>query len=128
MAHLYSKNLKTSTAIKNEFVEPATMISGLVPPSPQGGLINTISKIDIPVNPVNEIIDPSVTTPKANHITFMSYEEYLKDIESMCKQDRMFMERVRSFCYEPVEEDEKNELEQSLPSEKSSSKSKRRSK
>lgn len=112
MAHLYAKNLKTSTAIKNEFVEPATMIT----------------KIDIPVNPVNEIIDPSVTTPKANHITFMSYEEYLKDIESMCKQDRMFMERVRSFCYEPVEEDEKNELEQSLPSEKSSSKSKRRSK
>lgn len=109
MAYLYAKNSKTSTA-----VQPAPMIT----------------KIDIPIDskPINEIVEPSVTTPKACHITFMSYEDYIKGIESMCKQDRMFMERVRSFCNEPVEEDEKDELEQPLSSDKSTSKSKKRSK
>jgi hypothetical protein len=93
MAHLYAKTLKP-TVTENQFIEPATMVTGSV-------------SIDIQVNPVNEIIDSSPTK-----ISYISYNEYIRDIESMCKSDKMFMHKLKSFCESSTEEeDEKSTME-----------------
>jgi hypothetical protein len=39
-----------------------------------------------------------------SHITEISYEEHLKNLELMCKMDREFMKRVRLFCEENKEQ------------------------
>ena len=39
-----------------------------------------------------------------SNITEISYEEHLKNLEFMCKTDREFMKRVRSFCEENASE------------------------
>jgi len=51
------------------------------------------------------------------HITFISQEEYLRDIESMCKRDKWFMETIKGFCDKVVDVN----VEQPVQSEKSTS-------
>ena len=41
-----------------------------------------------------------------SNITEISYEEHLKNLKFMCKTDREFMKRVRSFCEENASERE----------------------
>jgi hypothetical protein len=61
------------------------------------------------------------------HITFISQEEYLRDIETMCQRDRWFMETVKGFCNNVVEIDIQNgqqdtwSLEQSIQFDESTS-------
>jgi len=61
--------------------------------------------------PVNEIVVPSIpekvdvigssqSSASLGHITEITYEEHLKNLEMMCKKDREFMKRVRFFCEE----------------------------
>ncbi|NBP69143.1 MAG: hypothetical protein EBR30_23125 [Cytophagia bacterium] len=45
------------------------------------------------------------------HITEINYEEHLKNLELMCKADRSFMARVRSFCEEHKEDNFPNVVE-----------------
>lgn len=67
--------------------------------------------------PINEIIVPEilekVDIPEGevlpnpyigSHITEITYEEHLKNLEMMCKKDREFMKRVREFCEDHKEE------------------------
>lgn len=57
--------------------------------------------------PVNEIIVPEILEKVdiiGSHITEITYEEHLKNLEMMCKADRAFMKRVREFCEEHREE------------------------
>jgi hypothetical protein len=58
--------------------------------------------------PVNEIVVPSIPEKVdvigSSHITEITYEEHLKNLEMMCKKDREFMKRVRFFCEENKEE------------------------
>lgn len=51
------------------------------------------------------------------HITFISQEEYLRDIESMCQRDKWFMETIKGFCDKVVDVN----VEQSVQSDKSTS-------
>lgn len=61
---------------------------------------------------VNEVVIPEEKVEKVDviglqgsaHITEISYEEHLKNLELMCKADRSFMARVRSFCEEHSED------------------------
>jgi hypothetical protein len=56
---------------------------------------------------VNEVIIPEILEKVdviGSHITEISYEEHLKNLELMCKKDREFMKRVRLFCEENKEE------------------------
>lgn len=58
---------------------------------------------------VNEIVIPQEKVEKvdvigSSHITEISYEEHLKNLELMCKMDREFMKRVRLFCEENKEQ------------------------
>lgn len=48
-----------------------------------------------------------------SNITEISYEEHLKNLEFMCKTDREFMKRVRSFCEENASERESVRVPQS---------------
>ncbi len=41
-----------------------------------------------------------------SNITEISYEEHLKNLEFMCKTDREFMARLRSFCEDNASERE----------------------
>jgi len=54
----------------------------------------------------NEIIMPSILekVETTSHITEITYEEHLKNLEMMCKADRAFMKRVREFCDEHKED------------------------
>ena len=57
--------------------------------------------------PVNEIIVPEILEKVdiiGSHITEITYEEHLKNLEMMCKKDREFMKRVREFCEDHKEE------------------------
>jgi hypothetical protein len=57
--------------------------------------------------PTNEIIVPEIPEKVdviGSHITEITYEEHLKNLEMMCKKDREFMKRVRFFCEENKEE------------------------
>ena len=74
--------------------------------------------------PKNEIIVPAelpatiVTADKKDaQITFISQEEYLRDIETMCQRDKWFMETIRGFCDKVVEV----HVEQPIPSDQSAS-------
>jgi hypothetical protein len=57
---------------------------------------------------VNEVVIPEEKVEKVDvigsHITEISYEEHLKNLEMMCKKDREFMKRVRLFCEENKED------------------------
>lgn len=59
-----------------------------------------------PIPATNEIVMPSIPekVETTSHITEITYEEHLKNIEMMCKADRAFMKRVREFCEEHREE------------------------
>jgi hypothetical protein len=61
-----------------------------------------------PIPVFNEIIVPEIPEKvdivSSEHITEISYEEHLKNLELMCKKDREFMKRVRFFCEENKEE------------------------
>jgi len=64
---------------------------------------------ELPLVEVNEIVIPQEKVEKvdvigSSHITEISYEEHLKNLELMCKTDREFMKRVRLFCEENKEE------------------------
>jgi len=56
--------------------------------------------------PTNEIIVPEIPDKVdiIGHITEITYEEHLKNLELMCKKDREFMKRVRLFCEENKED------------------------
>jgi hypothetical protein len=79
MDYLYKKPKK----MQNEIVMPAT--------------------INIPVEPVKDSNEIEPEVKQLGHITFISQEEYLRDIESMCQRDRWFMQTVRQFCDKAVE-------------------------
>jgi hypothetical protein len=102
MDYLYKKPKKVQSSLdslrQNEIVMPAT--------------------INIPVEPVkdsNEIKEPEIK--QLGHITFISQEEYLRDIETMCKRDKWFMETIKGFCNKVVEVN----VEQPIQSDKSTS-------
>lgn len=57
-----------------------------------------LEKVDIPEGEV--LPNPYI----GSHITEITYEEHLKNLEMMCKADRAFMKRVREFCEEHREE------------------------
>ena len=72
---------------------------------------------------VMDVKPATIVTEEAkpvSHITFISQEEYLRDIESMCSRDRQFMDTIKRFCSQVVEVDVKD-VEQSLQSDKSPS-------
>jgi hypothetical protein len=57
--------------------------------------------------PINEIIVPEILEKVdiiGSHITEITYEEHLKNLEMMCKKDREFMKRVQQFCDDHKEE------------------------
>lgn len=75
-----------------------------------------------------EELPPTIVTgseKKDSHITFISQEEYLRDIETMCQRDKWFMETIRGFCDNVVEVNVENSVngsvEQSTPSDQSAS-------
>lgn len=118
MAYLYKRN-----------IDKPIGLSTLPPPLPA-----TITTVDLPVpasrhsHCLNEMKIPAIgmdskmeipDLSEPSHITFMSYDDYLRDIASMCKKDRMFMERMKTF-WNDIVEDEKEDVEQSLPSTKPS--------
>lgn len=60
-----------------------------------------------PNNTPTETPREEILTPPP--ISFMSYEEYMKDLESMCQKDKAFMNMLRKYCEEKEEEDEGEE-------------------
>lgn len=57
--------------------------------------------------PAPVVIVPSIPEKVdviGSHITEITYEEHLKNLEMMCKADRAFMKRVREFCEDHKEE------------------------
>jgi len=81
MDYLYKKKLK------NEIVMPVEI------------------KTELPATIVTYTIPKPESEPEVKqlgHITFISQEEYLRDIESMCKRDKWFMETIKSFCDKAV--------------------------
>lgn len=82
MDYLYKKKLK------NEIVMPVEV------------------KTELPATIVTHTIPKPESEPEVKqlgHITFISQEEYLRDIESMCKRDKWFMETIKGFCDKAVE-------------------------
>lgn len=53
------------------------------------------------INTPSEEPAPISNTPPSSVIT---YEDYLRDIESMCNKDKEFMLKVRQFCEEKADE------------------------
>ena len=76
---------------------------------------STANQIVMDVKPATIVTEEA---KPVSHITFISQEEYLKDIESMCSRDRQFMDTIKRFCSKVVEVDV---VEQSLQSDKSTS-------
>jgi hypothetical protein len=74
--------------------------------------------------PVNEIIVPEIPEKVdvigSSHITEITYEEHLKNLEMMCKKDREFMKRVREFCDDHKEENFPNVVQPISDKESSS--------
>jgi hypothetical protein len=54
---------------------------------------------------------PDLSEPLTPHITYLSYDEYMKGIESMCKADKLFMKRLKAFCDSTVDTDGKSAME-----------------
>jgi hypothetical protein len=77
---------------------------------------STANQIVMDIQPAT-IITQKEEKP-VSHITFISQEEYLRDIETMCARDRQFMDTIKRFCNKVVEVDV---VEQPLPSDKSTS-------
>lgn len=94
MDYLYKKTPSKQYPPKNEIIVPATIVTHTIP------------------KPESE---PEVK--QLGHITFISQEEYLRDIESMCKRDKWFMETIKGFCDKAVEVN----VEQPIQSDKSTS-------
>lgn len=81
MSYLYKKPVPKNIPVFNEIVMPS------IP-----------EKVDIPEGEV--LPNPYI----GSHITEITYEEHLKNLEMMCKKDREFMKRVREFCDDHKEE------------------------
>lgn len=67
---------------------------------------STVCENQIVMKVEPEIKPATIITEEAkpvSHITFMSQEEYLRDIKTMCMLDRSFMETIRGFCDKVVE-------------------------
>jgi phage host-nuclease inhibitor protein Gam len=89
MSYLYKKPTKRSSYGKASIEE----VKEVVNPERESVRVPTLweEKVDVP-------------TPLDSHITEISYEEYLKNLELMCKADRTFMKRVKEFCDDNKEE------------------------
>lgn len=92
MDYLYKKTPSKQYPPKNEIILPATIVTQ-----------------DIP--------KPESEVKQLGHITFISQEEYLRDIETMCQRDKWFMETIRGFCDKVVAVN----VEQPIQSDKSTS-------
>lgn len=80
---------------------------------------STANQIVMDIQPATMITEEVKEEAKpVSHITFISQEEYLRDIESMCSRDRQFMDTIKRFCSKVVEVDV---VEQSVQSDKSTS-------
>ena len=91
-------------------------------PSSEAHVPSTANQIVMDIQPATIITQKEVKP--VSHITFISQEEYLRDIESMCGRDRQFMDTIKRFCNKVVEVDvgdTNGGLEQSVQSEKSTS-------
>lgn len=68
--------------------------------------ISPFIEAKLPMVEVNEVVIPQekIDVIGSSHITEISYEEHLKNLELMCKMDREFMKRVRLFCEENKEQ------------------------
>lgn len=71
---------------------------------------SSITEVNEVVIPEREEKNEKVDTI-GSHITEINYEEHLKNLELMCKADRSFMARVRSFCEEYKEDNFPNVVE-----------------
>jgi hypothetical protein len=112
MDYLYKKTPSKKSPPKNEIVLPATIVTHEIPKPVKGS---------VEPEPFRES-EPEVK--QLGHITFISQEEYLRDIESMCKRDKWFMETIKGFCDKAVGVnvgDTKGGLEQSVQSDESTS-------
>ena len=95
---------------------PATIVTHTIPKPVKGS---------VEPEPFRES-EPEVK--QLGHITFISQEEYLRDIESMCKREKWFMETIKGFCDKAVEVNggaeciaTKGGLEQPIQSDESTS-------
>jgi len=79
---------------------------------------STATQIVMDIKPATIITEEKEEVKPVSHITFISQEEYLRDIENMCGRDRQFMNTIKRFCNKVVEVDV---VEQPLPSDKSTS-------
>lgn len=107
MAYLYKRNIDKPIGLSTLPTPVPATITTVDLPIPA---IGTDSKLEIP-----DLSEPSLPS----HITFMSYDDYLRDIASMCKNDRMFMERMKTF-WNDIVEDEKDGMDKPLQSTKPS--------
>lgn len=87
----------------------------------KGRLVNEVC---IPKTEPATIITHEIPKPESEpevkqlgHITFISQEEYLRDIETMCQRDKWFMQTVKGFCDKVVDV----HVEQPVQCEKSTS-------
>ena len=118
MDYLYKKSKKvqapcgsdtTKGRLENEVcipkTEPATIITFEIPKPVKGS---------VEPEPFRES-EPEVK--QLGHITFISQEEYLRDIETMCQRDKWFMQTIKGFCDKVVDV----HVEQPVQCEKSTS-------
>lgn len=119
MAYLYKRNIDKPTP---PLPATITTVDLSVPASRHSHCLNEMKVPAIGTDSTSGSFASKMEIPdlsESSHITFMSYDDYLRDIASMCKNDRMFMERMKTF-WNDIVEDEKEDVEQSLPSTKPS--------
>lgn len=73
--------------------------------------ITEVNEVVIPQEKIDVIGSQGSAETAFAHITEINYEEHLKNLELMCKADRSFMARVRSFCEEYKEDNFPNVVE-----------------
>jgi hypothetical protein len=110
MDYLYKKPKKMQNEIIVPIVEHATIITHEIPKSEP-----EVKSGKGSVEPHPQGTHHGEAVKQLGHITFISQEEYLRDIETMCQRDKWFMETVKGFCNKVVD------VEQPIQSDKSTS-------
>jgi len=129
MDYLYKKPKKTQSSVdslrQNEIIVPIVEQRQSLPSLVPATIItHEIPKPEAQSDTAKGCLEPEVK--QLGHITFISQEEYLRDIETMCKRDKWFMETVRGFCNKVVDVGAecvapRGGLEQPIQSDKSTS-------
>lgn len=95
MSYLYKKPTK-----RNEYPKGESMRS----PYGKASIEPLVNAKPVSAEPCEVVIPQEKIDVIGSHITEISYEEHLKNLELMCKTDREFMKRVRLFCEENKEQ------------------------